>query len=149
MAAWFHKRRHDPCMHLTLKLLPWLCISIMFDSIHLSSMRSEMQAWKENSIIFMHLEYDRLFCSYLRVNQVSWQVIACVTINACPFSTEKPLENTNYCTFFQHLSSTSFGNLKNAFSGKEECIFYAFFSWNTVDIYPLYKTFPHFDCQYL
>lgn len=69
---------------------------------------------------------DTLLCSYLRVNQVQQQVTACVTINACPFSTEKTLENTYYCTFLSTYFSLLFGNLKNAFSGKEECIFYVF-----------------------
>lgn len=45
-------------------------------------------AGKDHNTI-LQLEYDRLFRSYLRVNQASRQVIACVTINACPFSTEK------------------------------------------------------------
>lgn len=70
---------------------------------------------------------DTLLCSYLRVNQVQQQVTACVTINACPFSTEKNIGKHLLLHFFEHLFFSSFGNLKNAFSGKEECIFYVLF----------------------
>lgn len=48
-----------------------------------------------------------------------------MTINACPFSTEEPLESINYCTFLNTC-------VKNAFSGKEECISYALFFINTI-----------------
>lgn len=45
-------------MHLTLKLLLRLCISIKLNLFNLTnpemlSMKKEMQAWKENTIIFI------------------------------------------------------------------------------------------------
>lgn len=49
--------------------------------------------------------------------------------NKCmPFlNRKKTLENTYYCTFLSTYFSLLFGNLKNAFSGKEECIFFVLF----------------------
>lgn len=44
--------------------------------------------------------------------------------------------------FFQHLSSSSFGNLKNAFSGKVECNFYAFFFFHEILLIYI-QTFPY------
>lgn len=75
----------------------------------------------------------RLFGSYLRVNRVPQQVIACVPRKCMPFLNRK---QTKKKTIGKHLLlhflstyvSLLFGNLKKAFSGKEECIFFCFIS---------------------
>lgn len=120
-------------MHLTLKRLLWLCISIMFDLMlsETSNIRNAGLKGKQYHFhyVMLPLEYKvffRLLCSYLRVNQVYQQVIACMTTNACPFSTERNIGKYQLLHFCEHLGSSCFRNLKNAFSGKEECIFYAF-----------------------
>lgn len=40
---------------------------------------------------------------------------------------KKTLDTINYCTFINTYFAVFFGNIKNAFSGKEECIVYFYF----------------------
>ena len=67
-----------------------------------------------------HNASDGLFCSYLRVNQVSRQVLLLVwRINACPFLNRETIGTYQLLHFLQHLSSSFFlGKVK-----KKKCIF--------------------------
>lgn len=119
MAACFHERGHEHCMRLTLKLLPCLYISILFDSIFIWNVVNEtgnghLQR-KRASFLECIMASGRLFCSYLRVNQVCQQDIACVT-TCMSFLNRKIIGKYQLLHLFQHLSSSSFGNL-------QKCIF--------------------------
>lgn len=111
------KRGHEPpaCI-LTLKLLPWLCISTTFDSISTPKCRKcrpERKKQRHHCSLY-HNASDGLFRSYLRVNQVSRQVLLLVwRINACPFLNRETIGTYQLLHFLQHLSSSFFfGNLK-------------------------------------
>ena len=76
-----------------------------------------MQAWEEKKrhhCSLCHNASDGLFRSYLRVNQVSRQVLLLVwRINACPFLNRETIGTYQLLHFLQHLSSSFFfGNLK-------------------------------------
>lgn len=92
-------------MHLTLKLLLWPHISILFDRIFNHEIQKLKASRKKNCIILdnalLHLTDGSFFCSYLRVNQVSLQDIACVPQNACPTLTGK--KKTKLLHLLQHL----------------------------------------------
>lgn len=92
---------------------------------------------------------DTLLCSYLRVNQVQQQVTACVTINACPFSTEKKHWKTLTIALFWALIFLFFLEiLKMHFQEKKNASFMFYFSWNIL----ISKKWPcvfTLHCQYL
>lgn len=105
------------------------------------SVRSEhTQDDKVNSTIsgmeYLHLEYGTfigLFCSYLRVNQIYQQGVACVINNACPFSTETHWKISTIAHFFELLRSSCFRNLKkkSIFRRKKNASFFSV--WLDID----------------
>lgn len=134
MAAWFHKRRHEHCMRLTLKLLPCLYISILFDLIfawHVVSKTGKGHLKRKRaSFLECIMASGRLFCSYLRVNQVCQQDIACVTTCMFFLNRKNNWKIPTVAPFFTLKFIFFWKSSKMLFQEKQNATFMLFFFWN-------------------